>query len=379
MLFRLLPHPSRMITLRNFTLAILISASSVPDLRAQTQSPFSGLENLFTPPRSYVLYHAESPLKIDGILNEKAWTASSWSEYFIDIEGDKKPAPELKTRAKMLWDEKYLYIGAEMEEPHVWANKRPETEKVFRDNVFKIFIDPDNNMNDDFEIQINPLNNMLFLIMNKPYRDGGVPITGWVPIDLQSAVKIKGTINNSADKDEGWIAEIAIPLASLNFNPKDAKQNTAFRINFLRTGFDFTVQNGVYSKALASDGKPLAPHYANWSPQGLINMHYPERWGYTVFSGNSPDKKDAGFTLPYSEKQRAYLWLAYYRQKEWFKKNKSYAGSLKDLNIPEKEIVIDGKKNLLKQEATARQFLVTIADESGQNSLTINQDGLVQQ
>ena len=130
------------------------------------QSAFKGIENLFSEPKSYTLFNTNRVLKIDGELNEKAWLDSRWSEFFVDIEGDLKPAPATKTRVKMLWDEKYLYIAAQLQEPHVWANTKPEKDIIFRDNVFKIFIDPDNNMNDDFEIQINPQNNMLFLIMN---------------------------------------------------------------------------------------------------------------------------------------------------------------------------------------------------------------------
>ncbi len=342
------------------------------------QSLLSGYETLFTKPKSYTLYHADSPLKMDGDLSEKAWTETPWTEYFIDIEGDAKPAPAYKTRVKMLWDEKYLYIATQMEEPHLWANKQSPTDNIFRDNVFKIFIDPNNDMNDDFEIQINPDNLMLFLIMNKPYRDGGSPVTGWVPIGLQSGVKLNGTLNNSADKDTDWTAEVAIPLASLNFNPKDARRNTGFRINFMRTGWDFTVQNNTYTKALDAAGKALPPHYAVWSSQGLINMHLPERWAYTVFSPNPPSNKNTTeFILPYSEKQREYLWLAYYKQKDWLKKNKAYTAALKDLGIPEDDIIIDGIKNKVKLETTSRNFTATITDEAGKN-ISINQDGYVQ-
>ncbi|MGV3687192.1 MAG: carbohydrate-binding family 9-like protein [Daejeonella sp.] len=341
------------------------------------QSPFRGYETLFTKPRSYTLYHSDAPLKMDGELNESQWAGAPWTEYFIDIEGEPKPAPAYKTQVKMLWDEKYLYIAARMEEPHLWANKQSPADNIFRDNVFKIFIDPNNDMNDDFEIQINPDNLMLFLIMNKPYRDGGTPVTGWVPIGLQSGVKLNGTLNNSSDKDTGWVAEIAIPLASLSFNPKDERRNTGFRINFMRTGWDFTVQNNVYSKALDAAGKPRPPHYAVWSSQGLINMHLPERWGYTVFSPDPPSNKSAaGFVLPYSEKQRDYLWLAYYKQKDWFKKTKAYTASNGDLGIPENDIIIDGVKNRLSIETTSKTFLATITDEAGQ-TISVNQDGYV--
>jgi hypothetical protein len=314
---------------------------------------------------------------MDGELNEKSWLKAPWTEYFIDIEGDLKPAPAYKTRVKMLWDMDFLYVAAELEEPHLWANKQPEKDIIFRDNVFKIFIDPDNNVNDDFEIQINPQNKMLFLIMNKPYRDGGTPVTGWNPIGYKSGVNLLGTINNSGDTDKGWIAEIAIPLAALKFDPLNAKQNTNFRINFLRTNFDFIVKDGVYSKAMDNNGKAFPPHYSCFTSQGIINMHYPERWAYTVFSDKTPTSPQEKFSLPYSEKQRKYLWLAYYRQKEFFKLNKKYATSLKELNVPESGILIDGKNNLLSMEATSKQFLVQIREEGNASSISVDHDGLI--
>jgi hypothetical protein len=127
------------------------------------QTPFSGYESVFSTLKSYTLYHTAAPLKIDGELNEKSWTDALWTDYFIDIEGEHRPTPTHKTRVKMLWDDRYLYIAAHMEEPHLWANKQAPSDIIFRDNVFKIFIDPNNDMNDNFEIQINPNNLMLFL------------------------------------------------------------------------------------------------------------------------------------------------------------------------------------------------------------------------
>lgn len=364
-------------SVKTYLKSILIIISVVcfePKLFAQNL--FSGLDPLFTEPKSYTLFRASAPLNIDGELDEKSWLDAPWTEYFIDIEGNLKPSPAYKTRVKMLWDENYLYVSAELEEPHLWANKQPEKDIIFRDNVFKIFIDPDNNMNDDFEIQINPQNKMLFLIMNKPYRDAGTPVTGWNPIGYKSVVKLLGTINNSADTDKGWVAEIAIPLAALKFDPLNSKQNTNFRINFLRTNFDFIVKEGVYSKAMDNNGKAFPPHYSCFTPQGIINMHYPERWAYTVFSDKALHPTPEKFNLLYSEKQRKYLWLAYYRQKEFFKLNKKYATSLKDLNIPE-VILIDGKSNMLTMEATSKQFLVLIRENGSANSISVDHDGLI--
>src|SRR5262245_23537272 len=48
---------------------------------------------VYIPPRGYVCYRAPKPPVIDGKLDDEAWKAAPWSEWFVDIEGDKKPAP----------------------------------------------------------------------------------------------------------------------------------------------------------------------------------------------------------------------------------------------------------------------------------------------
>src|SRR5690348_2715078 len=75
----------------------------------------------YVPPRHYLCYRAAGPVRVDGKLDEPAWRAVPWTADFVDIEGDRRPRPRFRTRAKMLWDDRYFYIGAELEEPHVWG------------------------------------------------------------------------------------------------------------------------------------------------------------------------------------------------------------------------------------------------------------------
>ena len=53
------------------------------------------------------------------------------------------------------------------------------------------------------------------LLLLKPYRDGGPPVTGWDIAGLKVGTHIDGTINNPADTDKGWTVEIKIPLSAL--------------------------------------------------------------------------------------------------------------------------------------------------------------------
>jgi hypothetical protein len=118
-------------------------------------------------PRHYTCYRAAGPIVIDGRLDEPAWAAAPWTEPFGDIEGDKKPKPPLLTRAKMLWDDTYLYIGAELEEPHVWATLQQHDDIVFHDNDFEIFIDPDGDRREYYEIEVNALNTIFDLFLHR--------------------------------------------------------------------------------------------------------------------------------------------------------------------------------------------------------------------
>ncbi|MDX2043509.1 MAG: sugar-binding protein [Acidobacteriota bacterium] len=61
-----------------------------------------------TQPLNYVCQRAVSAVNIDGKLDDAAWRNAKWTEVFVDIEGDAKPKPKYKTRAKMLWDDTYF-------------------------------------------------------------------------------------------------------------------------------------------------------------------------------------------------------------------------------------------------------------------------------
>src|SRR5437867_1688147 len=96
---------------------LLLAVVVVWKPRSPAEPPPVALE--FTPPKGYVCYRASGPIAIDGKLDDPAWKDAPWTDDFVDIEGDAKPKPRFRTRAKMLWDDQYLYIAAELEEPHV--------------------------------------------------------------------------------------------------------------------------------------------------------------------------------------------------------------------------------------------------------------------
>jgi hypothetical protein len=368
-------HYSIKLNRKYFILFFIFLATQI--LSTYAQSKFSAMENLFTEPKKYIVnYHANPPM-VDGKLDDLVWKNIPWSEYFRDIEGDKKPDPTWNTRVKMTWDDKGLYIAAEMIEPHVWAYLKNYDDIVFYDNDFEIFIDPDNDTHQYYEFEVNALNTMFDLFMPKPYRNSSGPMIVYNAPGMKWAVDVQGTINDPSDVDQGWTAEIFIPFeaVTIGVGAKIPNDGEFWRINFSRVQWDTEIEDGKYVKKKDENGKVLPEHNWVWSPQGVVNMHFPERWGYLFFSKPEDGSKTNNYSIPFSEEQKKHLWHVYYLQKEYFQNNKTYASDLSKLGIQETLFDVKGLENKLWMEATSRQFMVYISNN--QHIFSLNDEGLV--
>ena len=280
-------------------------------------------------PLGYVCGRVATPVVVDGVIDDPSWASAPWSADFQDIEGGKKPAPRHRTRVKLLWDAEFLYIAAELTEPHVWGKLTEHDAVIFQDNDFEVFLDPDGDNHKYFELEINALNTEWDLYLPKPYRDGSQADNGWEIPGLKKAIKIQGTLNDPSDTDTGWTVELAIPWEALTPNagmPTPPRDGDQWRINFSRVEWDTTVENGKYVKV------PKQPeHNWVWSPQGVIDMHRPERWGYLQFSTEAPGK--ATYQADQDGPLRDKLMLVYQAQTAFFKANGRWAASLEELNL----------------------------------------------
>lgn len=258
-------------------------------------------------PRSYVAFHSTEPMVIDGLADEKSWTNAPWSESYMDIEG--ALTPKYDTRMKMAWDEEYFYIYAEMEEPHVWADLKQRDTIIFYNNDFEIFIDPDGDTHNYYEFEMNALNTVWDLFLSKPYRNQGKVLGGWDCKGFRSAVHVRGSLNDASDEDKGWSIEVAIPW-SIDTAPGGTAEvpvNRFWRVNFSRVNWDFDRIEGKYRRKKDSNGTYLPEYNWVWSPQGVINMHEPEHWGYVYFSAGESGSRSQ-FKIPKEEPIKWYLY-----------------------------------------------------------------------
>jgi predicted metalloprotease with PDZ domain len=343
-------------------------------VQAHSAAPAAGELSSLPAPKGYIAFRADPPIQVDGRLDDQAWKSAPWTDPFIDIQGDARPRPRFQTRAKMLWDDTYLYVGARLEEPHVWGTLTKHDSVIFRDNDFEVFIDPDGDNHEYYEIEINALNAVWDLFLKKPYRDGGPAQTEWEIPGLRSAVHVDGTLNHATDTDRSWSIELAIPwkaLAQYAHRPAPPRDGDQWRVNFSRVQWRHEIRDGKERKI------PNTPEDNwVWSPQGAIDMHRPERWGYVQFSTAAPGS--AAYRPDPAGPVRDRLMQIYYAQKTFFEKNKHWAESLHDLKLPHAPSL---QKHTVRLQLTPAGFeAAIISSRPGQENQTwtIQHDSRIQ-
>ena len=274
-----------------------------------TQAILEKYERYLTDPRTYVCYRTEGDLKIDGKLDEASWQKALPTEAFEDISGEGFAEPKYETTAKMLWDDNYLYVGAVLEEPNIVANLTQRDTIIYYDNDFEVFIDPDSDGHNYFEIEVNARNVLFDLILDKPYRVGGDFLLQWDCPGIKSAIHCEGTLNNPKDTDKYWSVEMAIPreAITLSFNNLLKAGNT-WRINFSRVQWlKKPEENWV------------------WTATGRIDMHMPDRWGYMLLSDKVVGTATEEIKYPHNKDIYKLMWAVFYAEQDYMGEHKKFA------------------------------------------------------
>lgn len=215
----------------------------------------------------------QAPITIDGRLDEAAWRQAATTGPFVNpTTGDPDPGGAVQGSARVLWNDQALYVGFEVRDtkvrggfpvdavdPHLWT----------RDTV-ELMIDPDGDGDnrDYYEIQVGPQNLVFdshFDAYNEPRGGSSGPFghQDW-RAQVESAVRIQGTLDDDSDEDVGYTVEARIPFKS--FHKADRTPPRAgdrWRMNFY---------------AMQDNGGVA------WSPiLGQGNFHRATRFGRVVF------------------------------------------------------------------------------------------------
>lgn len=326
----------------------------------------------FNPP-GYVCYRAPMSVTIDGDIDGDEWKNTPWTHDFMDIQGTNRlETPRFRCRAKLMWDDQYLYIAAEMEEPHLWATYTERESVIFHENDFEVFLDVTGTTHHYIEYEVNALGTEWDLMIVKPYRDGAPPLNAWNLNGLKSAVKLYGTINDPSDTDERWTLEMAIPIATLKeiVGGGQVKDGEQWRMNFSRVEWHLDIVNGKYVK------RPKTPEDNwVWAPTGKINIHEPEYWGYLQFSTLTAGKGTTSFTRHKNEDVKWALRKLYYRQRAFAHANQRWATTPEELKAD--EIRVEGLNGWKPEIHVAGNSYKIIAPGFDGTTWFIRNDGYV--
>lgn len=161
------------------------------------------------PIKSYNTAKLESPVQIDGLLNDKAWEQVEWGSDFTQIRPDQGESPAQQTAFKILYDEKNLYVAIRAfdNEPEKIV-KRMSRRDGFEGDWVEINIDSyhDKRTAFSFTASVTGVKSDEYVSNNGNNWD-----SNWDPIWY---------LKTSID-DKGWIAEFRIPLSQLRFADKE--------------------------------------------------------------------------------------------------------------------------------------------------------------
>jgi hypothetical protein len=231
----------------------------------------------------YVARRITKAPKLDGKLDDAVWNeAPSTGAFTNTMTG----APvDQKTEAKLLWDNKFLYVAFSNQDTDIWSNLTKRDDKLWTQEADEVMIDADGNGKTYVELQVAP-NGTIFDTYLPTYRkyedtvDPKMKPYSWNS-KLQAKVFVDGTLNKREDKDKAWTVEMAIPLEDVKGLDKaqaikiPPSVGDKWRINMFRMDMP--------------QGKPQQA--AGWSPPMVGDFHALDKFGDLVFGdekGNVP-------------------------------------------------------------------------------------------
>jgi hypothetical protein len=175
--------------------------------------------------------------EVTGDGRSGAWKKTAWES--LHRRGDSGHAYE--TRIKVLYSGKGVYVLMDATDQKITATMKEDFMDLWKEDVFEVFLWPDERDALYFEYEISPLNVELPILI--PNIDG--KFLGWRPWHYEGERKIRkatatvGGPRKSGAAVKGWQAEVFIPFELLTpLRNVPPKSGTRWRANFYRMDYD---------------------------------------------------------------------------------------------------------------------------------------------
>jgi glucose/arabinose dehydrogenase len=218
---------------------------------------------------------AAQPPVLDGKLDDPVWkdaqVVESFHSRWLDPE-QKDPRlqkPPTRTVARLLWDRQYLYFAAEMEDADVYATETTQDGAIWTNDVFELFFKPSAQHTGYYEFEINAANAKLDMFLPSRGAGGYARFAKDRPFHIESAVRVRGTLNDWSDKDEGWTVEGRIPWSDFLATGGTPTPGEVWLHALCR--YDYSV--GLENQSLSSNAPLTRPdfhRYENYVPLRFV-------------------------------------------------------------------------------------------------------------
>ena len=153
------------------------------------------------------IMRADDPIKVDGRLDESAWSqAGAATDFRMQEPNEGAPASE-KTEVRLVYDDKNLYIGIQAfdsEPAQINARELVRDASFSNDDKIEVILDTYHDRRNAYRFAVNPLGTQQDALITDEGRD--------VNLSWDAPWVSSGRIDQT-----GWIVEIAIPLTTLRF------------------------------------------------------------------------------------------------------------------------------------------------------------------
>lgn len=167
------------------------------------------------PPPRFDIPRTAGPLRIDGVIDEQDWNGAAVFRGQYRFDEQRRDGNSTITW-RLLWNEDYLYVAFECDDPDLQAPPVERDKEVFFHDCVEVFVLPRLDTGVYWEFVMGPQGSLYDGIRFKKWDEWG--FVGRESADLAGlrwAVKVHGTLNDSSDRDQGYVVEVAIPFKEL--------------------------------------------------------------------------------------------------------------------------------------------------------------------
>lgn len=174
------------------------------------------------------------PVVIDGVLGEAEWASGIASAPF-QAAGGGAGDPTRAVLVRSVWDDEHVYFAFEVKDDQIGSIFTKRDDELWNQDCVELYLDGGADGKDYLEIQVSPTNVVFDALFNaRRTPEWQKAKTHDVP-GLKTAVTVQGTANRHDDQDEGYVVEVAVPLASIpGLAPLPPKPGDTLRVNFFR-------------------------------------------------------------------------------------------------------------------------------------------------